>query len=125
RRAAFWSAEIKEARTRVALIEGVGFAAAGRQRDTAMIKQGFAEELYALYVRSAAYGLGAGLRLFATVLPEAGPGFTATVLDGNARAIRFYERQGGTVIGTLEEQRPGGIIRERIYCWPEGRGGLA
>lgn len=49
-------------------------------------------EVAALYVRAAAYGTGLGHALLMAALGEA-PAYL-WVLDGNTRAIHFYERQG-------------------------------
>lgn len=49
-------------------------------------------ELMALYVRADVYGAGVGHALLEAAIGEA-PAYL-WVLDGNERAIRFYERQG-------------------------------
>lgn len=49
-------------------------------------------ELMALYVRADVYGIGVGFRLLQAAIDEAAA--YLWVLDGNARAIAFYERQG-------------------------------
>lgn len=49
-------------------------------------------ELMALYVRADVYGTGIGYRLMQEAIGQAAA--YLWVLDGNARAITFYERQG-------------------------------
>lgn len=49
-------------------------------------------ELMALYVRASAYGAGVGHALCEAAVGDS-PAYL-WVLDGNVRAIRFYERQG-------------------------------
>jgi GNAT superfamily N-acetyltransferase len=46
----------------------------------------------ALYVRADVYGKGVGYRLMRAAIDEAAA--YLWVLDGNGRAIAFYERQG-------------------------------
>jgi ribosomal protein S18 acetylase RimI-like enzyme len=78
----------------------VGFVESGRGRD------GSGElELMALYVRSSHYDTGLGHRLLETAIGD-GPAYL-WVLDGNARAIRFYERHGFAFDGRIEEEVEG------------------
>ena len=58
------------------------------------------------------HGSGAGALLADAALGD-DPAFL-WVLDGNARAIRFYEKIGFAVDGASKEERHGGaILRER------------
>lgn len=67
----------------------VGFVCPGAARDP---EPGPAEEVYALYVRARWWGTGIGHALLVAALGDR-PAYL-WVLEGNDRAIRFYERQG-------------------------------
>jgi len=85
----------------------LGFASAGSGRDES--EPGLAQrELMALYVRAEVYGTGFGYALCAAAIGDS-PAYL-WVLDGNVRAIRFYERQGFTFDGEVREEPEG---RER------------
>ncbi|WP_328530797.1 GNAT family N-acetyltransferase [Nocardioides sp. NBC_00368] len=81
----------------------LGFASAGPGRDT---DPGLPPlELSALYVRAERYGTGLGHRLL-----EKAIGSSAAylwVLDGNQRAIVFYERQGFRFDGETKAESVG------------------
>jgi GNAT superfamily N-acetyltransferase len=80
--------------------ELLGFVSTGRGRD------GSGDlELMALYVRSSHYDTGLGHRLLVEALGD-GPAYL-WVLDGNARAVRFYERHGFAFDGRVEEEDEG------------------
>jgi ribosomal protein S18 acetylase RimI-like enzyme len=87
-----------EERSFVSPAEGrvIGFASTGPARD-ADAAPGTAE-LYALYLDPAAWGLGIGRALFAEAVADLRArgrvAMTAWVLEGNARAQRFYEACG-------------------------------
>jgi GNAT superfamily N-acetyltransferase len=89
--------------TWVAVADGaeiVGFAESGRGRD------GSGDlELMALYVRAGHYGTGLGHRLLVTAIGER-PAYL-WVLDGNGRAVTFYERHGFAFDGGVEEHPEG------------------
>ncbi len=59
-------------------------------------------ELMALYVRASSYGTGVGHALCEAAIGSA-PAYL-WVLDGNERAIRFYERQGFDFDGTTKPE---------------------
>ena len=118
-RAAFWRMAIGADRSRIMVIEGLGFAAAGAQREAALAAAGWAGELYALYLLAGAQGRGLGRALFEAVrgpLP-----FTCTVLDGNDRARRFYTRAGGRHLATRPELIGASLITEHLYGWGDPR----
>ena len=75
--------------------EVVGFADVGRFRDEPTAVAG---ELWAMYVRPDQWGTGAGAALMSTVMHHlAAEEFSVAylwVLEGNARARRFYEKHG-------------------------------
>lgn len=77
--------------------ELVGFAVAGPSRDE---EPAAADELYAIYTRAAWWGTGLGLRLWEAVRPAGS--CSLWVLEANARARAFYERQGFVADGTRE-----------------------
>jgi ribosomal protein S18 acetylase RimI-like enzyme len=97
---------LPEQDTWVAIADGpggaeiVGFAESGRGRDGSGRL-----ELMALYVRASHYGTGLGHRLLVTAIGDR-PAYL-WVLDGNARAIRFYERHGFAFDGEVEEHAEG------------------
>lgn len=68
----------------------LGFSSTGRGRDHEPHLPGL--ELMALYVRAAVYDAGVGYALLREAIADAAA--YLWVLDGNVRAIRFYERQG-------------------------------
>ena len=86
----------------------VGYASFGPERDvlgrpwpcplTAAGREGHAAELYALYVHPAWWSTGTGRALMDRVLAKVSVAgylrITLWVLEGNARARRFYERAG-------------------------------
>lgn len=110
-----WRRAIGAGRARIMVVEGLGFAAAGAQREAALAGAGWPEELYALYLLADAQGRGLGRALFEAVrgpLP-----FTCTVLDGNERARRFYARLGGRHLATRPEVIGASPITEHLYGW--------
>ncbi|GAA1965507.1 GNAT family N-acetyltransferase [Nocardioides panacihumi] len=84
----------------------VGFVSTGPGRDGSGVL-----ELMALYVRRSHYGAGLGHRLLETAI-GAGPAYL-WVLDGNARAIGFYERHGFSFDGQVEDE-PEGLHRRMV-----------
>lgn len=96
------------ARTWVAEDAGglVGFASSGPGRDADL--DGVLE-LMALYVRARVYGAGVGHSLFRAAIGDA-PAYL-WVLEGNERAIGFYERQGFDFDGHTEDEDEGRHLR--------------
>lgn len=94
----------------VAELDGrlLGFVSTGPGRDPS--SAGLPQlELMALYVRAQVYGEGVGHRLL-----EAAVGAASAylwVLDGNERAIAFYERQGFTFDGATRTDDVGSESR--------------
>lgn len=82
----------------------LGFATVGAGRDEP--EPGLPQrELMALYVRAEVYGAGVGHALLAAALgPD--PAYL-WVLDGNDRAIRFYQRQGFAFDGRTKTEPVG------------------
>lgn len=92
-----------------------GFASCGPSRDDDA--PAGCGELYALYAHPDVWGRGVGRDLHSAALTElASSGQVEAslwVLDGNARAIRFYEAHGWRPDGGVRvEQLPGADLRE-------------
>lgn len=90
--------------------ELIGFVSSGPGRDP--VGQGLPElEVWALYVRDTVYGQGVGHALLSAAIGEAAA--YLWVLDGNDRAIRFYERQGFGRDGATKTE-PVGVERRMV-----------
>ena len=63
----------------------------------------------ALYVRADRWGTGIGYALLEVAIGDRAA--YLWVLEGNARAIRFYERQGFRLDGTRDEHDEGLHVR--------------
>ena len=88
----------------------VGFSSTGPGRDDpADDLPGL--EVMALYVRAAVYGTGVGHALLTAAIGPAAA--YLWVLDGNARAIAFYERQGFAFDG-VEKPEDVGLHRRMV-----------
>ena len=83
----------------------IGFVSAGPPREL----PSFDIELFALYVRAAWWGAGVGHALFVSAVADR----TAClwVLEGNDRAIGFYERQGFRFDGAGQDEAEGRHVR--------------
>ena len=82
----------------------VGFSSTGRGRDDP--DDGLPPvELMGLYVRASTYGSGVGHALLTAAIGDADA--YLWVLDGNARAIGFYERQGFRFDGATKPEDVG------------------
>jgi GNAT superfamily N-acetyltransferase len=95
----------------------VGFVTAGPSRDHDGVKCG---EVFAINLIADAWGTGAGARLLATAVAYLkAEGFeeaTLWVLDTNARARRFYEREGWQLDGaTKTDEERGFTLNEVRY----------
>jgi GNAT superfamily N-acetyltransferase len=84
----------------------IGFAAVGRGEDNDV---DIDLELKSLYVRATWWGTGVGYALFETALGDRAA--YLWVLASNARAIRFYERQGFRLDDTEDEHDEGLHVR--------------
>jgi GNAT superfamily N-acetyltransferase len=83
-----------------------GFVMAGPPRDDDIDLE---LELMALYVRAAWWGAGLGHALFAEAVGDRAA--YLWVVDGNERALGFYERQGFRLDGTTKEEPEGLHLR--------------
>lgn len=81
----------------------IGFVSAGSGRDSEPDLPGL--ELMALYVRADAYGSGVGHALMDAAIRD-DPAYL-WVLDGNLRAVRFYERHGFAFDGCTKAEHVG------------------
>jgi ribosomal protein S18 acetylase RimI-like enzyme len=130
-RTALWSRVLGEPRSPVATVvyvaergdEIVGFGSCGAQLTGTLKDQGYDAEISAIYVLRAFQrcGLGSGL-LHAMAVNVADRGFKGLglwVLCDNAPARRFYERNGGEVVGEREEVRENGALLEVAYGWAD------
>lgn len=82
----------------------IGFATAGPGRDESA-EDLPDREVWALYVRAEVYGTGVGHALLDAAIGDA-PAYL-WVLDGNRRAIAFYERQGFRFDGASKTEAVG------------------
>lgn len=114
-RLAQWTAQIGSGKSRIYVLPDLGFAQVGPQRTPEWLEAGYVEELLALYLLRSAQGQGHGRALLQAARSDAG--FTAIVLEANARAVRFYEAAGGQLLTTTEETLMDMVIRDRIYGW--------
>jgi ribosomal protein S18 acetylase RimI-like enzyme len=83
----------------------VGFVNAGSAIDLPP----FEVQMFALYVRAAWWGSGVGHALFSAAVGDRSA--YLWVLEGNERAIRFYERQGFRFDGADEDEPEGKHLR--------------
>lgn len=95
-----------------------GYASFGRNRVGSLP---FAGEIFELYLMPEFQGLGFGTRLFTATRRElANLGHKSTLvwaLSDNERAVHFYERLGGLLVGRAHEHF-GDVQRERIaFGW--------
>lgn len=97
--------------------EVIGFVAFGTSHDEDAPAD--RAEIYAIYVRAASWSTGAGRRLLLEALGRiAAEGYASVglwVIDGNARAIRFYERAGFVChAGSRKAVEIGGIALDEL-----------
>jgi GNAT superfamily N-acetyltransferase len=103
-----WLLEPGRTRTRLAEEDGacLGFAVTGPSRDPGADDD--TGEVYAIYVEEEVAGTGVGTELLGSAvawLTERGfARATLWVLEGNARARRFYEREGWTLDGAAKSE---------------------
>jgi ribosomal protein S18 acetylase RimI-like enzyme len=100
----------------VHLVPGRGFAMLGAQSDPALAAD-WPGELRALYVLRAAQGRGLGRALLREAVAPGGRRFTAFVLEGNDRALRFYRRTGAEEILRRPDEIDGHPIVDVLLGW--------
>jgi len=107
--------------TLVAEVDGriAGFGGYGVCRDEQLSPCG---EIFALYVLQEYHGRGIGLALMHACMDRLReyPTVALWVLDGNARAIRFYERYGFAFDGAQQQVNLGTPKTERRMVWLRG-----
>jgi GNAT superfamily N-acetyltransferase len=109
-RAEQWRADLDEG-TKLILVahdgnELLGFATAGPSRDDDLTSDVL--ELYALYLDPERWARGAGTALLNAVLDTTDQQVVLWVLEGNRRAIRFYEARGFQADGAVKTIERGG-----------------
>jgi ribosomal protein S18 acetylase RimI-like enzyme len=117
-----WARTLGDATGRVYVAEDarriVGFASGGRERAG---EDGFAGELYAIYVLREAQGRGHGRRLVQAVaggIREMGiQDMIVWVLRDNRPARRFYERLGGVYLRAQPISIGSTLLQEVSYGW--------
>jgi GNAT superfamily N-acetyltransferase len=121
RRRSQWAAAIARGDSRIALIDDLGFAQVGPQRDAGLAGQGYSEELWAIYLLRAGQGRGRGISLLRAALGPSPLPFTTLVLDNNHVACAFYARQGARLLSIRDDTVGQTTIRERVYGWEDPR----
>ena len=117
-----WARALNEGSSRVYVASGgsdiVGFASCGRERAG---EDGYAGELYAIYVLREAQRHGHGRRLVEAAvggLRDLGlADMIVWVLRDNAPARRFYERLGGIYVRTQPITMGATLLQEVSYGW--------
>lgn len=121
RGAAWWSRAIQRG-SRISVLDfdgiPIGYTSYGRNRAASLPYRG---EIFELYLTPEFQGLGFGLRLFNSArreLANLGLGsFVVWSLGENERAVKFYEKLGGLLVGRAHE-RFGDTACERLaYGW--------
>jgi ribosomal protein S18 acetylase RimI-like enzyme len=121
RGASWWETAIARG-SRIAVLDfdgvPIGYASYGRNRAASLPYRG---EIFELYLKPEFQGLGFGSRLFSAARRElANHGLTSIVvwsLGENERALRFYERLGGLLVGRAHEKF-GEVSCERLaFGW--------
>ena len=115
---AVWTAIMDRPDARTVILPDAGFATMGLQRDQGLRDAGYTEELWAIYLLQSAQGAGFGRALLASVAGNTA--FTALVLDGNARASRFYKQSGGRIISRRPDRIGETEIVELVFAWGDG-----
>lgn len=117
-----WTQGISNSPTLVDVCENegqiVGFVAYGRARGNDAQVQQFGE-VYAIYLLPEAWGQGYGQALLDVALHQLQNdgyiGVVLWVLDGNERAVQFYERNGFSTDGTTaQEELTAGVIANEV-----------
>jgi ribosomal protein S18 acetylase RimI-like enzyme len=122
RRGQSWWANALSRGSRIAVLDFddtiAGYASYGRNRAVSLPYRG---EIFELYLKPEYQGLGFGHRLFGAAQKElANLGLNSVLvwsLADNERAIAFYERLGGMMVGRAHETF-GDVSRERLaFGW--------
>lgn len=99
----------------------VGFVCAGPQRERRHTERGFGGEISALYLLQEVHGQGLGAVLFRKALchlqRRGHSAFSLWVLEGNVKALKFYERFGGQPFDRECKVRGDGHLVEVAIGW--------
>jgi ribosomal protein S18 acetylase RimI-like enzyme len=122
RRGGAWWANAIARGSRIAVLDfdgsSIGYASYGRNRAASLPYRG---EIFELYLLPEFQGLGFGSRLFTAARRElANHGLTSVVvwsLGENERAIRFYERLGGLLVGRAHEKFGNTSCERLAFGW--------
>jgi ribosomal protein S18 acetylase RimI-like enzyme len=118
---AWWSNAIARG-SRIAVLDfdgaAIGYTSYGRNRAASLPYRG---EIFELYLKPEFQGLGFGSRLFTAARRElANHGLTSIVvwsLGENERAVRFYERLGGLLVGRAHEKFGSASCERLAFGW--------
>jgi ribosomal protein S18 acetylase RimI-like enzyme len=121
RGAGWWSNAVRRG-SRIAVLDFddriAGYASFGRNRATSLPYRG---EIFELYLAPDFQGLGFGTRLFNAAKRElANHGLTSFVvwsLAENERAVAFYERHGGLLVGRAHENFGDKPLERLAFGW--------
>lgn len=104
-----WRQIVEAGCTQVAAVGGelVGFVSAGPGRGAG--PPDIELELFALYTRASVWGTGVGRALLEAAIDDR-PAYL-NVLEGNDRALRFYQRQGFVADGHVDQESEGPHVR--------------
>lgn len=97
-------------------IPNIGFAYVAAQREDDL-QDRYPLELYSFYILRHAHGSGAAQALLKHALGPDHLPFTASVLKGNNRAVRFYAKIGGQVIRETPEILDGWSLQNILLGW--------
>jgi GNAT superfamily N-acetyltransferase len=116
-----WARTLASGKARTLVLDDLGFACIGPQRDVALREKGYPEELLTLYLLRIGQDRGHGKALLRAALGANPLPFTATVLATNARACGFYAHLGGRALTTITDQIGAVTITEQVYGWDQPR----
>lgn len=122
RRGASWWTRAINRGSRIAVLDFdetiSGYASFGRNRAPSLPYRG---EIFELYLDPTFQGLGFGARLFSAARRElANHGLTSFVvwtLAENERAVAFYERHGGLLVGRAHEEFGDKVLERLAFGW--------
>lgn len=116
-----WARTLANNDNRTFVLDDLGFACIGPQRDATLHAQGYPEELLTLYLLRIGQHRGHGKALLRAALGASPQPLTATVLAGNTRACGFYARLGGRTVASITDQIGDETVTEQVYGWDQPR----
>ncbi len=111
-----WARTLANPRIRTVVLDDLGFACIGPQRDPARVPA-FPDELFSLYLLQIGQGRGHGKALLRAALGPSPQPLTATTLATNARACAFYSGLGGRWVDTVADRIGATDVTEHVYGW--------